>query len=132
DANFADQLAQSFWQRFLESDRKGTLETSDSRRLGGLAHRMLYNLFVDSYRSAKRRRSHLEGGADVDKAADARRRSTPLSRVLASTEPLPEADMQVIRGWPVRDRLMLLCWVGLWRRVPEAHWDRWTRELDLA
>jgi hypothetical protein len=36
----------------------------------------------------------------------------------------------VIRAWPLRDRVELLCLAGLWRKVPEPLWRGWIVALQ--
>ena len=40
-----------------------------------------------------------------------------LERALDSATPFGAADLKAIGEWPVRDRVVLLCLAGLWRKV---------------
>jgi hypothetical protein len=94
-------------------------------RLGGYAaggsftawcHRTLHNWMVDELRKEARRRAHEREAARLrtqdDPADDPPERLTPQ---------LADA----MNGWPLGQRLALLCLTGLWREVPHARWREW-------
>jgi DNA-directed RNA polymerase specialized sigma24 family protein len=47
---------------------------------------------------------------------------------LQRSEPLPAADIERMDGWPPRDRIVLGCLSGVWRKVPSPRWTRWVDE----
>ena len=52
-----------------------------------------------------------------------------LETALERNEPLPAADVENMDGWPPRDRVVLGCLSGVWRKVPNALWARWLDEF---
>lgn len=51
-----------------------------------------------------------------------------LERTLQLKEPFPQADLNLLEGWPLPQRLIVLCWGGWWGRVPPDRWARWVKE----
>ena len=44
--------------------------------------------------------------------------------------PFTEQDMKTIEGWTLNKRIVLLCLLGLWPKVPDARWESWVTEVD--
>lgn len=41
-------------------------------------------------------------------------------------------DLHSVREWrPLRDRIVILSWTGLWVKVPESTWKEWVEDLGL-
>lgn len=51
-----------------------------------------------------------------------------VERAIDSSQPFAPADLALVRAWPHRDRLILLCLAGLWGKVPAAEWRRWVAD----
>jgi DNA-directed RNA polymerase specialized sigma24 family protein len=51
-----------------------------------------------------------------------------VERAIDSSQPFAHEDLVLIRGWPNRDRVVLLCLAGVWNKVPAAEWDGWVAE----
>src|SRR5262249_28229050 len=52
-----------------------------------------------------------------------------LEAALERAEALTGSDVEVMAGWPPRDRVVLGCLSGLWRKVPASHWDGWVSDF---
>jgi RNA polymerase sigma factor (sigma-70 family) len=55
-----------------------------------------------------------------------------LEQALDRQTSLPQADLDVVRGWPVAQRLAVLALSGLWLHVPQAEWLAWVAEYRTA
>jgi DNA-directed RNA polymerase specialized sigma24 family protein len=51
-----------------------------------------------------------------------------IERALDASEPFDAGDLRLIGGWPLRDRLVLLCLADLWQKIPPPEWRRWVIE----
>jgi RNA polymerase sigma factor (sigma-70 family) len=51
-----------------------------------------------------------------------------LEAALERGESLPSGDVEAMDGWPPRDRVVLGCLSGLWRKAPPGRWERWLEE----
>jgi DNA-directed RNA polymerase specialized sigma24 family protein len=55
----------------------------------------------------------------------------PAAEPAGESEPFSRTDLARMEAWPASDRVVLLCWFGLWRRVPEPVWLGWLAACDL-
>ena len=55
-----------------------------------------------------------------------------LEQALDRTNHLPQADLDVVGGWPVDQRLALLALSGLWFHVPVPVWEKWIKEYGTT
>ncbi len=84
---------------------------------------------------ARMRRPSIDDDPDPVGAIEAKASVDPVSRLDREAEfGLP--DLNVIEGWPVRDRLRMLAGAKLWRKLPTATWKpgytrRGCRSLSL-
>lgn len=99
---------------------------------------VLRNTSIDNFRKARRYRRFsdglgenpaagmeglVHGSGDPGPARDA---------TLDHAAPFSSGDLGHIESWePTRDRLLLLCFYGLWPKVPVDLWSQWTSELHL-
>jgi len=51
-----------------------------------------------------------------------------VEQAIDSVKPFGPDDLSLIRTWPHRDRLILLCLTGLWGKIPTAEWEQWVAE----
>lgn len=79
-------------------------------------HRTLHNWMVDELRKETRRREH-------EREAARRRAEAEPVEVLPERLALPAAE--VMDGWPLGQRVALLCLTGLWRDVSPVRWREW-------
>jgi DNA-directed RNA polymerase specialized sigma24 family protein len=79
-------------------------------------HRTLHNWMVDELRKETRRRERER------EAAKLRAQDEPADE---PPERLTPQITEAMNGWPLGQRLVLLCLTGLWREVPHARWREW-------
>jgi DNA-directed RNA polymerase specialized sigma24 family protein len=86
---------------------------------------VLRNHLLARLRSQRRERAHRKEVTDEPQAAELQR---GLEKALDREAPFSEADLAVIRAWPVAQRLAVLVVTGLYRHVPKAEWEAWIHE----
>jgi DNA-directed RNA polymerase specialized sigma24 family protein len=74
--------------------------------------------------SKERRRRDLDTTRSPSVTADADIRLA-VERAIDASQPFASDDLALIRSWPQRDRLILLCLTGLWNKVPATEWGQW-------
>jgi DNA-directed RNA polymerase specialized sigma24 family protein len=84
---------------------------------------VLRNRWFDKIRK-ERRRHDLDTTRPSPVTADRDIRMA-VERAIDSSQPFAPDDLALIRAWPHRDRLVLLCLTGLWNKVPAEEWGRW-------
>jgi DNA-directed RNA polymerase specialized sigma24 family protein len=51
-----------------------------------------------------------------------------VERAIDSSQSFASDDLSLIRAWPHRDRLILLCLTGLWSKIPATEWGQWVAD----
>jgi DNA-directed RNA polymerase specialized sigma24 family protein len=87
---------------------------------GVLRHYLLTQL-----RKEQRERSHRSDVVVESQGVELQR---ALEKALDLQNSLPQADLAVVRGWPIAQRLAVLALSGLWLHVPQAEWSAWIAE----
>jgi DNA-directed RNA polymerase specialized sigma24 family protein len=68
-----------------------------------------------------------------DTARDGPSMQELLERAIDAQDEFPAAVVEKIAQWrPARDRVLLMCIGGCWRKVPKADWDQWLAECDVS
>lgn len=70
----------------------------------------------------ERKRSELDTTRPPPMTADADVRLA-VEQAIDLSQPFTAEDLEVIRGWTHRERLVLLCLTGFWNKVPAAEWE---------
>ncbi len=87
---------------------------------------VLRNRHLDNLRQEQREQRHALAAAHQRREAVDLRHA--LERAWARDEPLGELDLRAVGAWSLRERLVLLCLSGLWRKVPPVLWGEWVDE----
>jgi DNA-directed RNA polymerase specialized sigma24 family protein len=90
---------------------------------------VLRNHVRSELRRHHRERARLGNVAGVAQAVDLQR---ALQRALDQQNNLSEADLDLVRGWRVAQRLAVMALTGLWRHVPDSIWANWLQEFSTV
>jgi hypothetical protein len=105
------------WKALVGSEQGGFFE--------GWCCRVLRNGLIDRFRKERRELTHREEAASRAEPPDLH---AALERALDRPGQLPASDLDVLRTWPLPQRLALLCLCGLWDKVPPQEWEQWLRD----
>jgi hypothetical protein len=83
---------------------------------------------IDALRKSPPRSRSLDVEQAVESIPDSSCQAA-LETAIQRSQPLPAADVVKMGDWPARDRVVLGCLCGVWRKVPPAHWQRWVDEF---
>lgn len=132
-ADLITEASSHVWERLATYDgRNGKAFTPWCRRV-------LLNLMMDRLRQARRTKdqSMTDLGATVLDGPCASNgfgngaTAAAIDVVLDRQEPFGAQDMVRIRGWKLRDRLVLLALANLSSKVPAEEWLEWVRDYGL-
>ena len=116
-----------------------TFNGQDGKAFAPWCRRMLRNLLIDRLRAAGRQPSSNE--TDLHVSVDALPEAASLGngqiasvldQTLDRQHPFGMDDLSRIRGWKLRDRLVLLVLANLWRKIPADEWRQWVEEFGLV
>lgn len=118
----------SEWRTDILEDAAGDVWTALCKGLPdgpfeSWCYAVLRHLWLDRVRREARRRPPLGDSGGSSLREDDLRQA--LERAIDALEVFGEHDLQVLRGWPLRDRLVLLCITNLWTKVPNGVWREW-------
>jgi RNA polymerase sigma factor (sigma-70 family) len=120
-------------------ERLDTFNGRDGKTFSPWCRKVLRNRLIDDLRRTKR--EQVENSTDLRMAtAEMPCESNGSGRGIAFSgvdqaldlqQPFGQGDMERIRGWKARDRLLLLALTNLWCKVPADEWDAWVHASKL-
>ncbi len=120
-------------------ERLGSFNGRDGKKFVPWCRKVLRNRFIDRTRQAGREqiRTNVEleeqgaNGAGTSEHGCNGAIACTVDAALDREELFGEQDLARIRGWKLRDRLVLLGLTNLWIKVPTGEWLEWVRTGGL-
>lgn len=128
-----DEATSYVWERLRSFNGK------DGGKFSPWCRRVLRNWCIDRVRELRRAPVHSEtdlgleepdGLCTPDSWTD-RPTADTLDVLLDRKQPFGPDDLERIRSWKLRERLVLLALTNLWIKVPREEWSEWVQEYGL-